>query len=80
VVNMLQFDLLNTFHIHGTLFEYYPSGTVTHASNFFNDILTLSEADRGIVEVEWPQPGEFMFHAHINEFTSLGWSGMFKVQ
>ena len=27
VVNMLEFDPVNNFHLHGNVFKYYPSGT-----------------------------------------------------
>ena len=27
LVNILEFDALNNFHLHGNLFNYYPSGT-----------------------------------------------------
>lgn len=27
LVNMLEFELVNSFHLHGNMFEYYPSGT-----------------------------------------------------
>ncbi len=44
---MLEFDQVNSFHLHGNVFEYYPSGTSTTPS-FVNDILTLGQGDRGI--------------------------------
>jgi FtsP/CotA-like multicopper oxidase with cupredoxin domain len=79
LVNMLEFDPVNSFHLHGNMFEYYPSGTGTNPS-FLTDILTLGQGDRGILEFTYHRPGMFMFHAHKNEFTNLGWMGMFNVQ
>jgi FtsP/CotA-like multicopper oxidase with cupredoxin domain len=79
LVNMLEFDPVNNFHLHGDMFDYYPAGTGTNPS-YKTDILTLSEGDRGIIEFTYHDPGMFMFHSHINEFTSLGWMGMFNVQ
>ena len=76
---MLEFDPVNNFHLHGDMFDYYPAGTGTNPS-YKTDILTLSEGDRGIIEFTYHDPGMFMFHSHINEFTSLGWMGMFNVQ
>ena len=29
VVNILEFDAVNNFHLHGTLFHHYPAGTNT---------------------------------------------------
>jgi FtsP/CotA-like multicopper oxidase with cupredoxin domain len=37
------------------------------------------QAQRGILEMEFPHPGDFMFHAHKTEFAELGWMGFFKV-
>lgn len=79
LVNMLEFDLVNSFHLHGMMFNYFPSGTSKEPA-FTNDIVTLGQGDRGIIEFETKYPGEYMFHAHINEFTSLGWSGFFNVK
>jgi FtsP/CotA-like multicopper oxidase with cupredoxin domain len=78
LINMLEFDQVNSFHLHGNVFEYYPSGTSTTPS-FVNDILTLGQGDRGIVEFSYPYTGHYMFHSHINEFSDLGWMGLFNV-
>ncbi len=79
LVNMLEFDVANSFHLHGNMFEYYPSGTATNPA-YKTDILTLGQGDRGIIEFTYDKPGMYMFHAHINRFTNLGWMGMFNVQ
>jgi manganese oxidase len=78
LVNMLEFDPLNNFHLHGTLFNYYPSGTST-TPTFKNDIVDMMQGDRGILEFKFDLPGQFMFHAHKTEFTDLGWMGTFNV-
>ncbi|TVP40873.1 multicopper oxidase domain-containing protein [Candidatus Nitrosocosmicus arcticus] len=78
LLNMLEFDQVNSFHLHGNVFKYYPSGTSIEPS-FVNDILTLSQGDRGVVEFSYPYTGNFMFHSHINEFSDLGWMGLFNV-
>ena len=31
------------------------------------------------MEFNYTKPGMYMFHAHINRFTDLGWMGMFNV-
>ena len=36
-------------------------------------------AYRGIVEVRFPHPGDYMFHAHKTEFAERGWMGLFRV-
>ena len=78
LVNMLEFDLINSFHVHGMMFRYIPSGTLD-SSPVTTDIVTLGEGDRGIIEMTATQPGSFMFHAHVDEFTQLGWMGFFSV-
>jgi len=37
------------------------------------------QGQRGIIEIEFPTTGTFMFHAHQSEFTELGWMGFFNV-
>jgi manganese oxidase len=78
LANMVEFDPVNSFHLHGNMFVYYPSGTSMKPS-FIQDILTLGQGDRGILEFSYPLAGDYMFHAHINRFTNLGWAGMFHV-
>jgi manganese oxidase len=79
LVNMVEFDPVNNFHLHGNIFDYYTSGT-DETSDFKNDIVTLSQGDRGILEFQYNIPGRYMFHAHVTEFTDLGWMGFFDVK
>ena len=78
LVNMLEFDPVNSFHMHGNMFGYIPSGTAMKPE-FVNDILTLGQGDRGIIEFDYKVPGDYMFHSHINRFALLGWTGFFHV-
>jgi hypothetical protein len=78
LVNMLEFDLTNSFHLHGNMFEYYPAGTGMNPS-YKTDVVELGQGDRGILEFNYTKPGMYMFHAHVTEFTDLGWMGMFNV-
>jgi FtsP/CotA-like multicopper oxidase with cupredoxin domain len=78
LVNILEFDLLNSFHLHGNLFHYIPTGTSTSPSEF-TDTVMLCQGQRGILEMRFPNPGKYMFHAHQSEFTELGWLGFFEV-
>jgi FtsP/CotA-like multicopper oxidase with cupredoxin domain len=79
VVNMLEFDLVNSFHLHGAMFDYYTAGT-DETADYSTDIVTLSQGDRGIMEFTYAYPGTYMFHAHQTEFTDLGWMGLFDVR
>ena len=79
LVNMLEFDLVNSFHLHGSMFDYYTAGT-DETSDYNTDIVTLTQGDRGIMEFTYDYPGTYMFHAHQAEFTDLGWMGLFDVR
>ncbi len=78
LLNMVEFDPVNSFHIHGTMFNFTESGTPQSAKTY-TDIVTLGQADRGILEFNYKYPGEFMFHSHIAHFADLGWTGFFNV-
>jgi FtsP/CotA-like multicopper oxidase with cupredoxin domain len=78
LVNVLEYDLINSFHLHGNLFHYFPTGTSKTPSEF-TDTVMLCQGQRGIVEWKFPYAGRFMFHAHQSEFTELGWQGFFEV-
>jgi FtsP/CotA-like multicopper oxidase with cupredoxin domain len=76
LANLTEFDPVNSFHLHGDLFRYYPIG---RNQPLFTDIVTLAQGDRGIIELKFHYPGRFMFHAHQTEFAELGWLGFFRV-
>jgi len=78
VVNMVEFDPINNFHLHGNLYKYYPTGTDLIPS-FYTDMITLSQTERGIMEFEYTFPGKYLFHAHKVEFSEKGWIGIFLV-
>jgi FtsP/CotA-like multicopper oxidase with cupredoxin domain len=79
LVNVLEYDLINSFHLHGNLFHYFPTGTSKTPSEF-TDTVMLCQGQRGIAEWKFPYAGKFMFHAHQSEFTELGWQGFFEVE
>ncbi|MGD8625170.1 MAG: multicopper oxidase domain-containing protein [Anaerolineae bacterium] len=78
LVNILEFDPVNSFHLHANFFHYYPTGTSLTPSEF-TDTIMQTQAQRGIVEFTYKFPGQFMFHAHVTEFAELGWTGLFQV-
>jgi manganese oxidase len=77
VVNVTEFDLLNSFHLHGMFFDAYRTGTAT-ATPERTDTLMLCQGERAILETRFRYPGRYMFHAHQSEFAELGWMGMFE--
>ena len=79
VANLLEFDLINSFHTHANFFDYYPTGTRLEPSEF-TDTRMFAQGERGILEFRYDFPGQFMFHAHVSEFAELGWMGLFRVE
>jgi len=79
LVNVLEYDLINSYHLHGNLFHYFPTGTAREPSEY-TDTVMLCQGQRGILEWRFPQAGKFMFHAHQSEFTELGWQGFFEAK
>ncbi|WP_332760324.1 multicopper oxidase domain-containing protein [Pseudarthrobacter sp.] len=78
LINVLEYDPVNSFHIHGNFFHYYPTGTMLTPSEY-TDTISQVQGQRGIVEIRFPYPGKYMFHAHKTEFAELGWMGFFEV-
>lgn len=78
LVNMLEFDPVNNFHLHANMFNYYPSGTRLQPDEL-TDIVTTNQGERGILEFTYKYPGKYMFHAHKTEFAEKGWMGTFLV-
>ncbi|SDK40255.1 Multicopper oxidase with three cupredoxin domains (includes cell division protein FtsP and spore coat protein CotA) [Nonomuraea maritima] len=78
LVNVLEYDLVNSFHVHGNFFDWYPTGTSLRPVEH-TDTVMLCQGQRGILELRFGHRGRFMFHAHQSEFTELGWMGFFEV-
>jgi FtsP/CotA-like multicopper oxidase with cupredoxin domain len=78
LVNTLEFDPVNSFHVHANFFHYYPTGTSLEPSEL-TDTVALGQGQRGILELRFPYRGRYMFHAHVSEFAELGWMGFFEV-
>jgi FtsP/CotA-like multicopper oxidase with cupredoxin domain len=79
LVNILEFDAINSFHLHANFFHYYPTGTSLTPAEF-TDTVALMQGQRGILEFRYKFPGRYMFHAHKTEFAELGWTGVFEVE
>ena len=78
LINILEFDQINSFHLHANFFHYYPTGTSLQPTEF-SDTIAQVQAQRGILEFRYKFPGMFMFHGHKTEFAELGWNGNFRV-
>jgi FtsP/CotA-like multicopper oxidase with cupredoxin domain len=79
LVNILEFDMINSFHVHAHFFNEYRTGTLSVPNNY-TDTVALAQAERSILEMRFRYPGHFMFHAHKTEFAEKGWHGMFEVR
>jgi FtsP/CotA-like multicopper oxidase with cupredoxin domain len=77
VVNLTEFDLINSLHLHGMFFDVYRTGTSVTSSEQ-TDTIMLCQGERAILETRFRYPGQFMFHAHQSEFAELGWMGLFE--
>ena len=79
LVNVLEYDLINSFHLHGNLFDYFPTGHVADAARAHRHGDAVPGPARD-PRVALPVPrASYMFHAHQSEFTELGWQGFFEV-
>jgi FtsP/CotA-like multicopper oxidase with cupredoxin domain len=77
MVNVLEFDLINSMHLHGNFFNVFRTGAQTSAD--YTDTLMFCQGERHILEFTYEETGKFMFHAHQSEFAELGWMGVFDV-
>jgi FtsP/CotA-like multicopper oxidase with cupredoxin domain len=77
LANLTEFDLINSFHLHGDFFRYQPTGTGDNWE--YTDTVVQCQGQRGVLEIDFANTGMFMFHAHQSEFAELGWMGFFNV-
>jgi manganese oxidase len=77
LVNITEFDLVNSFHLHADFFRYQPTGTGENWE--YTDTVMQCQGQRGVLEIDFAHTGLHMFHAHQSEFTELGWMGFFNV-
>ena len=81
LVNVTEFDPINSFHLHANFFDYYDHGTTLEPTHRTIDTVMQCQAQRGILEFSFAdfEPGGYMFHAHQSEFAELGWMALFEV-
>jgi len=78
LTNMTEFDFINSFHLHGNMFKLYRTGTRLDLYEI-TDTVILGQGERAILEFRYKYPGNYLFHAHVNEFAERGWTGTFEV-
>jgi FtsP/CotA-like multicopper oxidase with cupredoxin domain len=81
LVNITEFDPINSFHLHAHFFDFYDHGTTLTPTHKTIDTVMMCQAQRGILEFSFEnhEPGLYMFHAHQSEFAELGWMSHFEV-
>ena len=79
VVNLTEFDLINSLHLHGMFFDVFRTGTSLTPSES-TDTIMLCQGERAILETTFRYTGDFMFHGHQSEFAELGWMGLFRAE
>ncbi len=77
LINLTEFDLVNSLHLHGMFFDVNRTGTRREGSETADTVM-LCQGERAILETRFRYPGQFMFHAHQSEFAELGWMGLFE--
>jgi FtsP/CotA-like multicopper oxidase with cupredoxin domain len=77
LVNITEFDPINSFHLHAGMFRLYRTGTRLDQYEF-TDTVMLCQGERHVLEFTLDYPGHYMFHAHQSELAELGWIGMFE--
>jgi len=78
VINITEFDPINSIHLHANFFNLYRTGTSLQPDEF-TDTISMGQAERHMIEFSYREPGRFMFHAHVTEFVELGWLSFFDV-
>lgn len=78
LINITEFDPINSIHIHANFFNLYRTGTSLEPDEF-TDTISMGQAERHMIEFTYDQPGNFIFHAHVTEFVDLGWLSAFEV-
>jgi FtsP/CotA-like multicopper oxidase with cupredoxin domain len=79
LVNLTEFDPINSFHLHASMYRLYRTGTQLDTFEF-TDTVTMCQGERHILEFTLDHPGLYMFHAHQSEFAELGWIGFFEAK
>ncbi|MPY94003.1 MAG: multicopper oxidase domain-containing protein [Acidimicrobiia bacterium] len=79
VINIVEFDPLNSLHLHANFFHLYRTGTKLEPDEF-TDIVSMGQAERHMIEFTYRERGRFMFHAHQTELAELGWMSFFEVR
>ena len=79
VLNMIEFDIAATFHLHANLFTVNQTGRSIAGGSYETDVITMGTAERHILEFKYHETGKFMFHPHQDFMAEAGCLGYFDV-
>lgn len=79
LLNMIEFDVAATFHLHANLFQVNPTGRSLLPTGGETDVITMGTAERHILEFKFHHTGKFMFHPHQDYMADAGCMGYFDV-
>jgi FtsP/CotA-like multicopper oxidase with cupredoxin domain len=79
LVNITEFDPINSFHLHASMYRVYRTGTRLDQYEY-TDTIMMCQGERHVLEFTLDYPGQYMFHAHQSELAELGWVGMFEAE
>jgi FtsP/CotA-like multicopper oxidase with cupredoxin domain len=77
LVNMTEYDPVNSFHLHGEFFRLYRTGTMREPE--YTDTVMLCQGERCVIEIDFHDPGLYMFHSHQSRVAENGYRGWFNV-
>ena len=55
-MNVLEYDPINSFHVHANFFHYFPTGTSLEPVEY-TDTVMQCQGQRGILELRFPYRG-----------------------
>jgi FtsP/CotA-like multicopper oxidase with cupredoxin domain len=77
LVNITEFDPINSFHLHAGMYRLYRTGTDLERYEYTDNVI-MGQGERHVLEFTLEYPGPYMFHAHQSELAELGWMGFFE--
>jgi FtsP/CotA-like multicopper oxidase with cupredoxin domain len=78
LANLMEYEPLSSFHLHANFFKLFRTGIRSQPAES-TDVVTLSQAERCMLEFSYRFPGRYMFHPHQNAVAERGCMGHFQV-
>lgn len=78
LLNLMEYEPVCSFHLHANFFKLFRTGSLGQSAES-TDVVTLSQAERCVLEFSYHLPGLYMFHPHQNLFAERGCTGHFLV-